>query len=101
MLNPNYPDGARGPTVPADIEECVSAIGDKPGVDEPYALCNWMKSEGKGYFAAGEKDISGAVKEFAEVKRQNPAKFRDETPIFRTDFEDVDSRAAKAIEQKK
>jgi hypothetical protein len=54
--------------LPADIEDCVRHVGDK--ADNAYALCNWMKSQGKGYFAHAEGapdfDVAAAVREFAE-----------------------------------
>lgn len=32
--------------MPKDIEDCVSSLKDKDGVDNAYALCNWMKNQG-------------------------------------------------------
>jgi hypothetical protein len=56
--------------MPADIEACVKALEGKEGISEPYALCNWMKSEGKGYFAHGEGfDVGAAVAEFKEREK--------------------------------
>jgi hypothetical protein len=54
----------------------VAAIKDKEGIDSPYALCSWMRKEGKGYFAHGEDslpngslpfDVPAAVREFREA----------------------------------
>jgi hypothetical protein len=60
--------------MPEDIEACVKALEGKEGVSEPYALCNWMKSEGKGYFAHGEAfDVGAAAREFADQQRQKGA----------------------------
>lgn len=57
--------------MPADIEACVSAMEGKS--DNPYAMCNWMKKEGKGYFANSEgeqkdKDIQDGIAEFCATK---------------------------------
>jgi hypothetical protein len=49
--------------MPEDIERCVAAIKGKEGVDNPHALCNWMKAKGKGYFSSHSPDDEGAMDE--------------------------------------
>jgi len=33
--------------MPEDIEACVKALTGKPGIDNPHAMCNWMKQMGR------------------------------------------------------
>ena len=46
---------------PADIDACVTALQGKPGVNNPWALCNFLKSSGKGMFAT---DWDGETREY-------------------------------------
>jgi len=61
--------------MPADIEACAKAVGDK--AESPFALCNWMKAEGKGYFAHAEdgpdraQAVAAAMQEYAESAAKN------------------------------
>jgi len=52
--------------MPQDIEACTRHVGDK--ADNPFALCQWMKKESRGYFAHGESfDLAGETAAFAEA----------------------------------
>src|SRR5215471_6429191 len=55
--------------MPADIEACTRHVGDK--ADNPFALCQWMKKESRGYFAHGETfdadALAGEAAAFAEA----------------------------------
>jgi hypothetical protein len=54
--------------MPADIEACVAALSGKEGVDNPHALCNWMRSEKRGFFGSRSpddpKEIAAAIKDY-------------------------------------
>lgn len=59
--------------MPADLEACVTALQGK--ADNAYALCNWMKDQGKGYFSAhspgDQKEIDAAVAEYHKLMKES------------------------------
>lgn len=80
--------------MPAEIEACVNALASK--ADNPHALCNWMRAEGKGYFAAGETpNIDTVIQEYQDAPRveppviavkMSPGHEDDESLLLRTDI---------------
>jgi hypothetical protein len=64
--------------MPASMDACVARMQGK--ADDPWALCQWMKTEGKGFFAAEATDaeVDRAVVEFLErgARVANVAVFR-------------------------
>src|SRR5215831_10065276 len=52
--------------MPESLDACVEAVGDK--ADNPWALCNWMRENQKGFFASegGSADLDACIREFCQ-----------------------------------
>lgn len=54
------------------MSDCIARFSGDPAIDDPAALCSWMRSEGVGYFSeeATEEDILQAVEAYGKREAQ-------------------------------
>ncbi len=54
------------------MSECIARFSGEPNIDDPAALCSWMRDQGVGYFAEEqtEEDILQAVETYQKREAQ-------------------------------